>query len=76
MFADTFYVTDFNGAKPTNADDLENIRLCLRTMLEAQFAALGDHAQENVRPGGHTPGESIGERRKSDLLYSLMDRRA
>ena len=75
---DTFYVTGFDGQKVVDADDLQNITLCLRTMLEAQFTAIGPERGEHsaaVRPGGHKEGEDTGARRKSDLLYSLMDRR-
>ena len=57
---------------------MDNIVLCLRTMLDTQYAmsTLGLIGDPTARPNSINKTEGKAERRKVDLLYSLMDRRA
>lgn len=63
----------------TDAEDLENIKQCLTRMLNTQYS-MNSHKssinENSVRPGAIKQAKNVEERQKSDLLYSLMDRRA
>ena len=72
---DKFYVSDSNGEKVQDPDDVANIQSCLVTMLNNHFLkASGLSGRPMAAQAGiDSPGGELTERRQKDLLYSLMD---
>ena len=73
--SDCFHVKDLSGRKVTEAEDVENIRTCLGMILKAHFqSGGGEVARRDDEQILSSAPKGTDERRKHDLLYSLMDR--
>ena len=72
LVSDIFHVTDSSGSKVTDAEDVENIKVCLSMILRAHFSNVSDVARPDAEISSAPQGSA--QRRQHDLLYSLMDR--
>ena len=72
---DKFYVSDSNGEKVKEPEDVANIESCLITMLNNHFLKATGLAGRPMaaQAGIDSPGGEASVRRQKDLLYSLMD---
>eukprot|EP00897_Mesotaenium_endlicherianum_P010480 jgi/Mesen1/9460/ME000627S08837 len=77
--ADKFFVADMKGQKVTDAKDIGHIKTCVQNVLNNDQHKITNRTHSAARPvtvrseRGFTAGTSPEMRRKTELLYGLMD---
>ena len=75
--ADQFFVTSMDGKKVTNSKDLKHITTCVLNVLKQDLRKKTRGGQNRPHSFSYDRTPSIGgsmeERRRTELLYSLMD---
>eukprot|EP00850_Spirogloea_muscicola_P017799 SM000156S02155 [mRNA] locus=s156:289152:295738:+ [translate_table: standard] len=79
LIADKFYISDTDGSKIEDKSDLKHIRTCILNVLNQDQKRRSGKNRSQVRPvtfhyeRAHGPDGSVEARRRTDLLYGLMD---